>query len=125
MKELSQRYLVASVAFVVAAIWTGLSVTSAFECLIAFTFVYAIAGAAQRGKARIDGDRGGDSSRSRSRRSHARPPRFEPSRERSASLRDDPYDRPRESSRRSGHVVYDLDRHSAEDDWARVADSAW
>jgi hypothetical protein len=125
MKGLLQRYLVAGIAFVIATVWTGLSVTRAFECLLVFTCVYATAGVVQRGKARIDGNRGGDSSRSRSRRSHARPPRFELSPERSASPRDDLYARPREPTRRSTHVVYDLDRHGAEADWARVADSAW
>jgi hypothetical protein len=125
LKRLSQRYLLATLAFVLAAIYTGLGLLSGLECLIAFSFVYAIAGAAQRGMAQAVGDRGRDSSPSRSRRTRARPSRREPSRERSGSRHVDVYDRPREPSRRPAGTVYDLDRHSVTDEWPQVADRVW
>lgn len=122
MKRLSQRYTIATIGFAIAAFWTGLSLTSAFECLFAFISVYTIAGALQRGETRVDDARVNDSRRSRSRRSRRHPPRSRPPRERSAFLRDNDYDRLREPPRRSEKAVYDLDRHGGEDEWAHVAD---
>lgn len=51
MKRLSQRFVLAAVAFSSAAVWQGLHLVSALECLIAFAVVYAITGAAQDGHA--------------------------------------------------------------------------
>jgi uncharacterized membrane protein len=107
MKRLSQRYLVATVAFTVAAIWTGLSVIGAFDCLIAFTLAYAIAGFVLRGNARLDRERSRDSRHSR------------------GHLRDDAYGRHRASSPRPARVVYDLDRPGPDNEWARAVDGGW
>jgi hypothetical protein len=124
MKRLSQRFVLAAVAFSSAAIWQGLNLMSALECLIAFTLVYAIAGAAQDGRARLERQRGNDLRDSRSRSSRAGHRRLEQPRERSASL-PDVYDRPRRSSPRSGDALFDGGRQGSDDEWASAADGAW
>jgi hypothetical protein len=124
MKRVSQRYLVATVAFTVAAIWTGVNIIGAFECLIVFTVVSATSGFVFRDNARLDGHRSRDSRRSRAQNVRDHPGR-ELSRERSASLREDAGGRQSASSPRSTRVVYDLDRSASDDEWARAADGAW
>jgi len=125
MKPFSQRYLLAMLAFALTAIRTGLSTVSALECLLVFTLVYAVAGAVQRGRARVAGDRGSGLDHSHSRRARARTRRIESPDRRSVSRRDDWYDAPRESSRRSASAVYDLDGRAGEDDWEYAADGGW
>jgi len=106
MKRLSQRFVLAAVAFSSAAVWQGLNLLSALECLIAFTVVYAIAGAVQDGRARLERQRGNDSRDTRSRSSRTARRRVERPRERSTSL-PDVYDRPRRSALRSGEALFD------------------
>ena len=40
LTRVSQRYGIAAVAFATAAIWLGIGLTSAFECLLVFTLAY-------------------------------------------------------------------------------------
>lgn len=124
MKRSSQRFVVAAVAFSSAAVWQGLNLLSALECLIAFTGVYAIAGALQGGRARLERQRGSGSRDTRSRSSRAARRRVERPRERSASL-PDVYDRPRRSALRSGEALFDGGRLGSSDEWASAADGAW
>jgi hypothetical protein len=121
MKGLSQRFVLAAVAFSSAAVWQGLNVTSALECLLAFAVVYAIAGAVQGGRARLERQRGNGSRDARSRATHRH---LERPRERSTSL-PDVYDRPRRSAPRSGEAVFDGGRLGSSDEWASAADGAW
>ena len=123
MKRLSQRFVLAAVAFSSAAVWQGLNLLSALECLIAFTIVYAIAGAVQGGRARLERQRGNGSRDSRSRSSRAAR-RVERPRERSTSLAD-VYDPPRRSALRSGEALFDGGRLGSSDEWASAADGAW
>ena len=125
MKRFSQRYVLATLAFLLAAIHASLSVTRALECLIAFTLVYALTGAVQRGRARVEGRRGNASHHSPSRRASVRPPRFEPVLERHLISPDGDRYRSRRSSQQSAGSVYDFDGRSAEDDWATAADGSW
>jgi hypothetical protein len=124
MKRLSQRFVLAAVAFSSAAVWQGLNVLSALECLIAFTVVYAVAGAAQDGRARLEHQRRSDSRDSRSRSSRAAHRRVGPPRERSTSL-PDVYERPRRSALRSGEALFDGGRQGSDDEWASAAGGAW
>jgi len=124
MKRLSQRFVLAAVAFSSAAVWQGLNLLSALECLIAFTVVYAIAGAVQDGRARLERQRGNDSRDTRSRSSRTARRRVERPRERSTSL-PDVYDRPRRSALRSGEALFDGGRLGGNDEWASAADGAW
>ena len=124
MKRLSQRFVLAAVAFASAAVWQGLNLMSALECLIAFTVVYAIAGAAQDGRARLERQRQNVSRDSRSRSSRAAHRRVEQPRERSTSL-PDVYDRSRRSALRSGEALFDGGRQGSDDEWASAAEGAW
>jgi hypothetical protein len=124
MKRLSQRFVLAAVAFSSAAVWQGLNLLSALECLIAFTVVYAIAGAMQNGRARLERQRGHGSRETRSRSPREARRRVERPRERSTSL-PDVYDRPRKSALRSGEALFDDGRLGSSDEWASAADGAW
>jgi hypothetical protein len=125
VKRFSQRYLLATLAFLLAAIHASLGVKSALECLIAFTLVYALTGAVQRAGARIEGRRRGASRRPRSRHSTARLTRFEPVLDPHVARRDDDRYPPRGSSRQSARAVYDVDEYDVEDDWAKTASDVW
>lgn len=48
MKPFVQRYLAAALIFVVAAVWVGLALEKALECLLAFLCALFLATAAQR-----------------------------------------------------------------------------
>jgi hypothetical protein len=124
MKRLSQRFVLAAVAFSSAAVWQGLNVLSALECLIAFTVVYAIAGAMQDGRARLERQRGNGSRETRSRSSRAAHRHLERPRERSTSLPDF-YNRPLRSAPRSGEALFDGGQLGSSDEWASAADGAW
>lgn len=46
--RVSQRFGIAAVAFAIAAIWTGIGLTSGFECLLVFTLAYGGAAVVQQ-----------------------------------------------------------------------------
>jgi hypothetical protein len=48
LKRVVQRYLLATIAFLVALVWTGLDITAALECLVVFSAVYLAAAAVQQ-----------------------------------------------------------------------------
>jgi hypothetical protein len=48
MARYGQRYLPAAVAFVAAALWTGVGIVAGFECLLAFAVVALVVTAVQR-----------------------------------------------------------------------------
>ena len=123
MKRLSQRFALAAVAFSSAALWQGLHLVSALECLVAFTLVYAITGAAQTGHARLERRNGNRSRHSQERGSRVGHRRPEQRRQRSTSLRDTyelPYRPPH-----SGQRPYDGTRPGGDEGWASVADGTW
>jgi len=124
MKRLSQRFVLAAVAFSSAAVWQGLNLVSALECLIAFALVYAITGAAQDGQARLERHKRNSSRHSRSRSSGAAHRRLEQGREQSASLRHT-YELPRRPSLRSGQGLFDGTRQGSDEGWASAADGTW
>ena len=88
MKRLLQRFVLAAVAFSAAAVWQGLHLVSALECLIAFAVVYAITGAAQDGHARLERHNRQSSRHSRERGPRVAHRRAEQRREQSTSLGD-------------------------------------
>ena len=124
MKRLSQRFVLAAVAFSAAAVWQGLHLVSAFECLIAFAVVYAITGAVQDGHARLERNRRNSSRHTRERGprvAHRCPERW---REPSTSFRDT-YELPYRPSLHSGQGLFDGTRQGSEEGWASAADGIW
>jgi hypothetical protein len=47
LTRVAQRYAIALGAFLVAAAWTGIGLTSAVECLVVFSAVYLVSAAVQ------------------------------------------------------------------------------
>jgi hypothetical protein len=124
MKRLSQRFVLAAVAFSAAAVWRGLHLVSALECLIAFALVYAITGVAQDGHARLERNKRNSSRHSRERGSgvaHRRPKRWG---EQSTSLRDT-YEPPYRPSLHTGQGLFDGTRQGNDEGWASAADGTW
>lgn len=119
MKRLAQRFLIAAVAFSSAAVWNGLNLVGALECLIAFAIVYAVAGAMQGGRARLE-RRHPHEPRSRSRRPARDRPKPPP--ERSSWTPDS--ERRRRSTLRSPDPLFDRALHGG-NDWAGAADRGW
>lgn len=70
VKRVVQRYLVGAAAFTVALLWTGLGLTSGFECLIVFAL--ASAGTALAQQRRQVATRGARDRRERQHRSETR-----------------------------------------------------
>jgi hypothetical protein len=124
MKRLSQRFVLAAVAFSSAAVWQGLDLVSALECLIAFALVYAIAGTMQDGRARLERSQRNRSRDLRSRRARTAHDGDEQRGERSTSLRNS-YELPRRLSVRSGQGLFDGTRHASDDEWASAVDGTW
>ena len=48
MVRVGQRYVIAAVAFALAALWTGVGLVAGFECLLAFAVVALVVAAVQR-----------------------------------------------------------------------------
>ena len=48
LKRLVQRYLIAAIGFVVAAVWLGVALSSGLECLLAFLLTLVVVTAVQR-----------------------------------------------------------------------------
>jgi hypothetical protein len=124
MKRLSQRFGFAAAAFSSAAVWQGLHLVSALECLIAFAVVYAITGAAQDGHARLERNSRNGSRHSRERDSRVAHRRPEQRREQSTSLRDT-YELPYRPSLHSGQGLFDGTRQGSDEGWASAADGTW
>lgn len=124
MKRLSQRFVLAAVAFSSAAVWQGLHLVSALECLIAFALVYAITGAAQDGRARLERNERASSRHSRERGARVAHRRPEQRHERSPSLRDT-YELPYRPSLHSGQGLFDGTREGSDEGWASAADGGW
>jgi hypothetical protein len=51
LTRIVQRFAIALCAFLIAVIWTGIGLTSAFECLAVFSGVYVVAAAVQARRA--------------------------------------------------------------------------
>jgi hypothetical protein len=75
-----QRYLIAAIAFAAAAVWTGLGLASAFECLLVFLIAVLVVAALQR-RSDVAARRAGRPVRSRSGGRGVRPSRARPRRE--------------------------------------------
>jgi hypothetical protein len=124
MKRLSQRFILAAVAFSAAAVWQGLDLVSALECLIAFALVYAITSIAQDGHARLERHKRDDSRHSRERgprSGHRRPERL---RAQSSTLRDT-YEVPYRPSLHRGQGLTDGTRQGNDEGWASAAEGTW
>jgi hypothetical protein len=124
MKRLSQRFVFAAVAFSAAAMWQGLHLVSALECLIAFAVVYAITGAAQNGHARLERHNRNSSRHSRERGPRVAHRRPELRREQLTSLRDT-YELPYRPSLHTGQGLFDGTRQGSDEGWASAADGTW
>jgi hypothetical protein len=116
MKRLSQRFVLAVVAFLSAAAWKGLGLVSALECLLVFAVVYAITGAVLDGRDRLERRRMNSSRSSRSRNSDA----AHRGSEQPVSLRES-YELSRRPSPYPGQGLFD----GGDEGWARAADRSW
>ena len=124
MKRLSQRLVLAAVAFSSAAVWQGLHLVSALECLIAFAVVYAITGAAQDGHARLERRNGNSSRHSRERSSQVAHRRAE-QRRRPLTTLQETYEVQHRPSLFSAQRLFDGTRHGRDEGWASAADGTW
>ena len=120
MKRLSQRFVLAAVAFSAAAVWQGLNLVGALECLIAFASVYAVTGAALDGHARLERSKRNSPRHSRERGARVAHRRPEQRREQSTSLRDT-----YEPSLRSVRGLFDGTRQGSDEGWASAAEGTW
>ena len=111
MKLVVERYLAAGFAFVVAAVWAGVGLVSAFECLLAFALASLVVGVVQRRRV-VESSRGGRAGARRPGERRARP--------------GDPADETRRHSRdgaRPSRALYDDE--VAGDEWPRLAERRW
>jgi hypothetical protein len=108
VKQVLQRYLIASGGFAVAAMMSGVGLVSGFECLLAFVFTSLVVGVVQRRQLAAEGGR---SVRPRS-RSRRRP--------RAVDSRDSRRSAPRS---RPSRVVYDDEVEAVE--WPERANRGW
>lgn len=114
MKRLVQRYLIAAVGFVVAAMWLGVGLSSGLECLLAFLLTLLVVTVVQRRQRVVA--RGGHAHRTASGHRHAH-------RSEAADRGDRRYP-PRSSTRsRPSRPVYDDEADAG--DWPRLAERHW
>jgi hypothetical protein len=114
LKRLVQRYLIAAVGFVVAALWLGVGLPSALECLLAFLLTLLVVTVVQRRQRVVA--RGGHVHRPASGHRHARRPE-------TAGPGDRRY--PRRSRSRSGPSRPLYDDEAAGGDWPRLPERHW
>jgi hypothetical protein len=114
LKRLVQRYLIAAIGFVVAAVWLGVALSSGLECLLAFLLTLVVVTAVQRRQRVVA--HGGHPHRTAGGHRHAR--RREP-----ADPGGRPY--PRHSPSRSGPSRPLYDDEAAGGDRPRLAERHW
>lgn len=113
MKSIVQRYMIATAVFAVAAVWTGVALVNALQCLLSFALASALVRAVQR--RRLVAERG-RARRSASGRSHGRQPRlYEPD--------ERPYARESVSPARPWKALNDGDAEG--DDWPLLVERHW
>ncbi len=112
VRSVAERYLVAAFAFMAAATWFGVSLTSGFACLFVFVLAFQVVRAYQR------------RSRSRTRNAGSAAERRSRYEYRSVEETDLPVPAARESDRaRSSRRVYDGDRENL--GWPVASEATW
>ena len=111
MRSIVQRHLIATAVFAAAAVWTGVALVSALECLLSFVLVSVLVRAVQR--RRLVAERG-RARRSAAGRSHGRRPGMFEAEERPSAGGS-------VSRAKPSRVLYDAERG----DWPLLAERQW